>query len=129
MLQEAFNKVCSQAKQRESHYVSLYCRHSFYGGPEEGGWWGTDVILEATQEFPTKELAQSAKVEIEKLAAKLTADERRSHDRMCLNQMEWLDNRGLEADYLPENDGPDEYKVYIEQTPGEHESYGCRHYE
>lgn len=43
--------------------------------------------------------------------------------------MEWLEARGLDADYLPEPDGELSYFVTIEDQPGSSESRGCRHYE
>lgn len=127
-IQEAFNLICQEKKEPSSYYVCLMENVQFYGGPEEGGWWGTDSILIAYQEFPTEELANEAKEKIEKLAEELNQCERDQHGQLCLNQMEWLESRGLDADYLPENDGPSEYHVYVD-TEIPVSSYGSRHYE
>ena len=43
---EAFHQICKEAKPAKSHHVSLYANEPFYGGPEEGGWWGSDTVLE-----------------------------------------------------------------------------------
>lgn len=47
MIRESFFQVCGDAKPSNSFYVSLYSARPFYGGPEEGGWWGRDYVLEA----------------------------------------------------------------------------------
>jgi hypothetical protein len=101
----------------------------FYGGPEEGGWWGHDTVLEAYQQFPTKEAAEAAKLEVEKFASEMNGIRKREFGEYCLNSMEWLEARGLDADFLPEPDGETEYFVTIEDTPGEQVHQDCRHYE
>lgn len=123
----AFHKVCNEAKESGTYYVALFESRPFYGGPEEGGWWGTDRILVAYQRYESEEAAMSAKDAVEELAAELSAEDRRADGELCLRQMEWLDARGLEADYLPENDGASEF--YVTVTEGLPESaYGERHY-
>jgi hypothetical protein len=129
MLNEAFRTICRNIKVPHGYYVSLYCKHLYYGGPEEGGWWGHDMVLECYEEFATETEANEAFKQIQELAGKATVQSSREHDEMCLRQCEFLENRGLDYDYLPENDGPEEYKVYIENTVGEHEYRGPRHYE
>ena len=42
MINEAFFNICREAKPAKSSYVSLYVNVPYYGGPEEGGWWGSD---------------------------------------------------------------------------------------
>ena len=37
----------------------------------------------------------------------------RGYGDHCGRQMEWLEARGLEADYFPEDDGPEEYSVSV----------------
>jgi hypothetical protein len=128
-LQEAFDRVCAAAVNAEQWCVSLYLVSPFYGGPEEGGWWGTDYILEASQAFPTREAAEAAAEAVETLAEELAKEARRTYGEQCLRETEWLEKRGLDDDFLPEVDGPFEYRVLIEQTAGEAASRGCRHYE
>jgi hypothetical protein len=50
-LRAAFEAVCVNAVKREGVFLSIYRRSPFYGGPEEGGWWGEDVVLEEYQSF------------------------------------------------------------------------------
>jgi hypothetical protein len=127
-IQEAFNKVCTEAKQAETWYVVLMTSAPFYIGPEEGGTWGRDTIVEAYQAFQTEEGAEAAAEAVRKLAEEMTAEERTAYGKQCLAEMEWLDARGLDADYLRESDGPEEYYVMVTQGLPEN-SYGCRHYE
>ena len=127
-LKAAFDAVCDDAKKAGCWYVALFEARPYYGGPEEGGWWGTDRILVAYRMYESEEAAENAKEAIEVMAADLTADERKRDGDLCLRQMDWLDDRGLDADFLPENDGPSEFFVAV--TEGMPESaYGGRHYE
>ena len=128
-ISQSFYTVCQSASLPESHYVSLYCKSQYYGGPEEGGWWGTDHHLEAFQEFNTIESANIAKAKIEILASELTVESRKEYGEQCLRETAWLDVRGLDDSFLPEPDGPDEYYVLVEERPGQRESRGCRQYE
>lgn len=126
-LQEAFNQVCKEAKQPECWYVVLMESTRVYAGPWEGGTWVTDTFIVAYQEFPSEKLASHAAWEIEKLASELQNQARASHGEYCLRTMEWLDARGLDADFLPEPDGPSEYYVRVcEELPVE--SRGPREY-
>ena len=127
-LQEAFNQICKDAKPAEGYYVSLLEESSYYGGPEEGGWWGNDTNIVAYQYFPTEEEAEAAREAVEKLAQELEDTSNREHGEHCLRQMEWLEARGLDADYLPEDDGPSKFYVIVSKGLPE-ETCGPRHYE
>ncbi len=127
-IEAAFNRVCEQAKAPECWYVCLMETTPYFGGPEEGGWWGRDTVVAAYQQFPTEELAEAAANEVKKLAAELSTDAKRAFGEQCLREMEWCEQRGLDADYLPEPAGEEEYSVIVSQTlPSP--SFGCRHYE
>jgi hypothetical protein len=128
-LQEAFFGICKDAIPAKSYYVSLYLNQSFYGGPEEGGWWGSDTVLIAYQQFPTEEAAQTAREAVEKLASELNTQSRREFGEQCQREMEWLEARGLDADYLPEVDGEDSYFVAVEDNAGEQAHRGNRFFE
>lgn len=112
-IKSAFELICTEAKETDPHYVVLVSSVQCYGGPEEGGWWYTRQYVEEYQLYPTKEMAEKVAKEVEKSAEELKAMARRSHGDLCLNQLEWLEARGLDADYLPENDGPTEYEVLV----------------
>jgi hypothetical protein len=128
-IREAFNKICEQARQTESWFVNLCESSPYYGGPEEGGWWGHDTHVVAYQEFPSEELAEAAKEQVLKLAKELQEESRREYGEYCLRSMEWLEARELDADYLPEPDGPSEYYVAVTRGAPAEATYGCRHYE
>ncbi len=127
-LQSAFNEVCKEAKPAQGYFVSLMEYVRVYLGPEEGGCYGTDTHLVAYQYFSTEEAAEEAAKKVRELAKELKADAQREHGEMCLRQMEWLDARGLDADFLPEDDGPSDFCVVVSEGLPE-ESTCSRHYE
>ena len=117
-LQAAFDAICTEQRTPETWYVCLIESYQAYGGPEEGGWWYTRSSLVAYQAFASRELAEAAAESVEKLAAELDEQAQWQYGEMCLSQCEWLEARGLDPDYLPENDGPDEYRVMVtEELP------------
>jgi hypothetical protein len=128
-LQDAFLKVCEDAKPANGAYVSLYMIVPFYGGPEEGGWWGRDSHLVAYQWCPTEEEAERTRACVEAYAKELEEESRRAFGEYCNTTMEWLEARGLDADFLPPPDGETTYSVVVEDRSGSCESRGCRHYE
>jgi hypothetical protein len=128
-LQQAFEHVCEGAVKRNKCYLSIYEDCPYYGGPEEGGWWGHDTLLVASKDYPTEDAARQALDAVHKFANELQAASERAHGERCLHELEWLESRGLDADFLPEPDGPSDYWVTIEDRPGANESRGSRHYE
>ena len=127
-IREAFDKVCEDAREPEGAYVCLMERTPFYGGPEEGGWWGCDTDVVEYKWFSTTEEAESVRAKVDELAEEFKAESVRSHGEHCLREMEWLEARGLDADYLPEPDGPSDYYVTVADKVPTGRS-GCRHYE
>ena len=128
-MQEAFLSVIPDAVPARHAYVSLYIHTRPYGGPEEGGWWRDHYTLMATKEFPTEALAETAKVEVEKLAGELIIEAQQGFGEQCKREMEWCESRGLDADYLPEVDGDTIYFVSIEEQPGQGEAHDMGGYE
>lgn len=126
---EAFFRTCKEASLPKAAYVSLYVSEQFYGGAEEGGWWGNDVKLVASQLFVDMDEAEAAIEDVEKYATMLTEEATVGFNRQCRAECDWLDARGLDADYLPEVSGSDRYFVVVEERKGSAESEGCRHYE
>lgn len=126
-IESAFHAVCKEAREAAGWYVCLMEEVPFYGGPEEGGWWGEDTFLVAYQHFPSEEQALAAEMAVEGLAAILSNDSRREYGEHCLREMAWCEERGLEADFLPEPDGESRYYVTVVSTlPMNH--YGNRQY-
>ena len=126
-MQAAFDQVIADALVPEDWYVTLVESVPFYGGPEEGGWWGEDTFIVKYKKFPSHELAEQAANAVRKLAKEMTHQAQREYGQYCLNTMEMLDARGLDADYLPEPDGPTKYYVTVTQEIVQ-ESRGCRQY-
>lgn len=126
-IQAAFEAVLTEAVQAEDWYVILTEVVPYYGGPEEGGWWGSDSIVVAYQSFASYELAIAAKERVESLAQELTEESRMAYGRYCELTMEWLEQRGLDADFLPEPDGESRFYVSVSQEVPAN-SFGCRQY-
>lgn len=112
-IQAAFELICTERKEAKPFYVILVENVRCYGGPEEGGWWYDRHHLVEYQEYPTEEIASEVAEKVKEAAKELSEAARTGHGDLCLKQLEWLDARGLDADYLPENDGPAEYSVYV----------------
>lgn len=126
---EAFFETLPQAQPAAQHYCSLYLRVPYYGGPEEGGWWGHDDKLVAYEPFPTRELAEDARERAQARCKELNRLAEEDFGNTCLQQMEWLEARGLDSDFLPEPGGPVSYWIGVEDELGSCNSYGPRHYE
>ena len=129
MISEAFFQVCKDAKPAGRSYVSLYADVPYYGGPEEGGWWGSDRELVAYHECTTEEEAEAVRDKAIELSEQLSKEARDNFHRHCAAQCDWLEARGLDSDYLPEVDGEASYSVMIEDSPGSHAYRGSRRYE
>lgn len=133
--QDAFYQLCQDAtkiEERERRYVSLYREVQYYGGPEEGGWWGTDMVLESYYRCTHAEQAEQVAEQVQKLADQMTEDARRAHNEHAAAQVDYCESRGIDdidAFYGREEDGPDAWHVITESYPGVNESYGPRHYE
>ena len=125
---EAFHTLCKNATPAKGHYVSLYAVVPFYGGPEEGGWWGEDYELVAYHRCPAEAECILLRMEVQELAKELSANARYEFNRCCRNECAWLEERGLDDDFLPEPNGETRYCVFEEATPGEMASEGCRTY-
>lgn len=126
-LVQAFHAECTKAKKSKSYFVSLVENIPFYGGPEEGGWWGSDQIVKAYEEFPSLKSAKRAVARIKILAAQLDAESRREFGDQCLREMDWCDSRNVDYDYLPEVDGETTYSVLLTRRIPENR-YGTRGY-
>ena len=129
-IEEAYQQVCDDAEKAEGCWVSLYCDAPFYGGPEEGGWWGNDTVLVESKHFASKAQAEAVKAKVEETAKLLTKDAMQAHGQLCASQ---LDSCGWDGELAQsrygEVDGPSEYFVIIEQVSGANQAFGSRHYE
>lgn len=128
-IREAFEQVVAERKEikNEQWYVVLWEDTQYYGGPEEGGWYGWDHEPLEYAVFPNEETAEAVAAKVEERARKLSELSRRREGERCLQELAWLEARGLDADYLPERDQT-RYHVSVENKVPE-PSYGGRHYE
>lgn len=119
-IHEAFMKLVEQPIQCNRFYVVLWRRSQFYGGPEEGGWWGMDHIPEAYTRVDSREEAEALATRIEEMAKQLSRQAIMEHGRGCIAQLEWCEARGIEDSnsVFGEVGSPDEYYVQIgEELP------------
>lgn len=128
-IKAAFFEVCEAAQPAQRAYVSLYVDRPYYGGPEEGGWWGSDTELVAYQEVSNEVDAKAITAQVNTLAAELSKSAKDAFNRNCQAETEWLEARGLDDDYLREVDGAESYWVTTEDRPGSCASQGSRYYE
>jgi len=57
----------------------------------------------------------------------MALEAKKAYGEQCVREMEWLDARMLDADYLPEPDGPSDFSVLVIDSVPEN-SYGSRQY-
>jgi hypothetical protein len=125
---EAFFQVVKEAVPAKASYVSLYVNVPFYGGPEEGGWWGNDTELVAYHRVSNDVEAEAILTAVRAQVARLDKEAHDRFTRQCAAECEWLEARGLDSDYLPEVDGNETYWVTTESTPGSCVTTGERCY-
>lgn len=114
----SFFATCHTPEATEERFVSLYEHTSEYGGPEEGGWWRHSTVLVSTQKCANQFAAEHLLGRINERAKQLTDEARRRWAAHCAAETHWCEQRGLDADYLPEPDGPSEFEVVVESTAG-----------
>jgi hypothetical protein len=124
-----FVTACSEAEVPQRWYVSLYIRRPFYGGPEEGGWWGDDFDLVMAQPYLSREEACAAATKAREYAETLTKQEEKKWTRQCSTEILFAEARGMEpSDIFPETDGHASYEVIVEDKLGDHAYKGDRFY-
>lgn len=115
-IEQAWEMAIKEPQIAHPCYLCLISTYRAYGGPEEGGWWYDVSTLEEWKEFPSREAAEETKEQLEKIADELNFLARQEHGSYCQRSMEWLEARGLEADFLPEPDGEEKYIIEIHDT-------------
>jgi hypothetical protein len=128
----AYFDVCNDAVKvtNQRWFVSLYVKAPFYGGPEEGGWWGTDRLLVATYEVPSEEMANTVVEKIEGWVSETNDDAKREHDEVNLQLSINAEQKSYDSpeELYGEDDGVEEYYVVIENNVGQNEHRDDRHY-
>ena len=88
-------------------------RVPFYGGPEEGGWYGSDVLLVQTAEVANESLANKLSAAIQDLAKQLSIEARREDDLHMSLVLDAADAAGIDYENLPEPDGASSFFVIV----------------
>ena len=125
---EAFFSLCREAQPAEAAYVSLYRTDRWYGGPEEGGWWGSDDVLVAYHRVGSMAEAEAVQAEVRTLAEQLSRESKTAFQRQCAADVQWLEARGLDDSVLREVDGESSFWVAKEAVPGSFAHEGQRGY-
>lgn len=128
----AFDELVKDAVAAEAAFVSLYLDVPFYGGPEEGGWWGSDTELVAYHRCVTAEQAELLKAAVIAKSEELNKEAKDRFNAQCARELEWLEENDPLCDdagvYFPEPDGEVRYWVAIETRPGSFMRQGERSY-
>lgn len=131
-IEAAFKQVVADSVTARASYVSLYLDTPFYGGPEEGGWWGSDTELVEYRRCETEAEAAALKDAVGVVAEKLSERARRAFNAQCAAQIEWIEENDPLCDdesvYFPEPDGELRYWVAVEDRPGSFVRVGDRCY-
>lgn len=128
-IQEAYQQVCKDAvKPTDGVWLTLYCSYPFYGGRKADRWWGQDtVVVKESKFFQFNDKAEKTKVLVDQTATDMNILAKRAYGSRCLEECQWLDERGLDPDYFPEPDGEERYFVVIESEQGAQEQRGDRY--
>lgn len=115
---EAFRLICKEAKSHHQHWwVCLMESVATYGGPEEGGWWNFSTYVVQSQRFDSEAAANEAAEKIKEMAEQLSIAQSRREGEECLRSLEWLEARGLDADFLPEPSRTDFFVGVYDHLP------------
>jgi hypothetical protein len=116
-ISEAFHATVTDATTvTNGAYLVLRRREQFYGGPEEGGWYGWDDFVVAYKHFPSEDLARAAMGAVEAYAKDLNREATDAQNRAARAACELADARG--EDLGNADDAywtlPDEHYVRVE---------------
>lgn len=125
---QAWNEIMEDAEEAEACVVSLYSVEPYYGGPEEGGWWGNLYILKEYVRCSSRDAAEKLQEKLQERCSQLNYEAKIADGEHCLRMMEWFEKRGQDTDDYG-YDGPSSYSVFIEKIPGENQVTERAHYE
>ena len=125
---QAWNEIIEDSEVAQECYLSLYENVSYYGGPEEGGWWGYLQILQKYCKCSSREQAEMLSNKLREHCEQLNKESKKADGEDCLRHMERADRRGEDVDD-DGYDGPSTYYMIIESMPGQHQVTTKSHYE
>ena len=129
IIERAWDRVVEDATKAEGCYVVLFCDRPYYGGPEEGGWWGTDNLVVSYRRCSTQEEAEAILTKMDEEVKNLNREADLDHGHLCLAQCARADAMGVEVESLyGEDSGSLRFRATITQElPRDY--YGNRFYE
>jgi len=125
---EAWNEIMADAQEAEECIVSMYSIEPYYGGPEEGGWWGNLLILKEFVRCTTRNAAEKLQEKLQSRCEEMSREEKTFDYEECLRVCVRAYARGEDVDDHG-YDGPSSYTVLIEKFPGENQVTERSHYE
>jgi hypothetical protein len=130
-IREAFEEALRDATLVQDWHCTLYLTERWYGGAEEGGWWGSTVSAVAHVTYKTEAEAEAALAAVKQLAIAKTKEAKQIHGDVCLQQLDYCEQRGIDDanSVFGEVDGEDSYSVRIENELGASEYSMSRYYE
>ena len=124
----AWNEIIEDKEVAQECYLSLYEEIPYYGGPEEGGWWGHLHILKQYCKCPTLDYAEELRKKLEIHCKELTEEAKRANGEHCLHYIQQAEARNEDVDDYG-YDGPMSYYVIIESVAGQNQVTERSHYE
>jgi len=125
----AFNAIVESPIPCRRHFVVLWEHRPFYGGPEEGGWWGADELPVSYCATSTEVEAVELRLRIMELAKDITKQAQEEYEATCSHQLQWCEDRNIYDcnSIFGEVDGPIRYYVTVtDELPNAR--FGERHY-
>lgn len=125
---QAWDAIVEDSEVAQECYLSLYKVEPYYGGPEEGGWWGYLHILQKYCKCSSRAQAEMLMEKLQDHCKELTEEAKKADGDDCLRHMERADRRG--EDVSDDGyDGPSRYYMTIESMPGQNQVTTRSHYE
>ncbi len=125
---QAWDEIVEDSEVAQECYLSFYENVPYYGGPEEGGWWGYLQILQKYCKCSSRQQAEMLREKLHKYCEELTEEAKKADGENCLRHIERADRRGEDVDD-DGYDGPSTYYMIIETMPGQHQVTTRSHYE
>jgi len=125
---QAWKEIVEDSEVAQECYLSLYENQPYYGGPEEGGWWGYRQILQQYCRCTSRDAAEMLMKKLENYCEQLSKEAKKADGDDCLQHMERADQRGEDVDDYG-YDGPSTFYMIIEAIPGQNQNTTQRRYE
>ena len=125
---QAWNEIIEDSEVAQECYLCLYEQVPYYGGPEEGGWWGYLNILKEYCKCSSHEAAEMLSNKLREHCEQLNKESKIADSDDCLRHIERADRRGEDVDD-DGYEGASTYHLTIESIPGQSQNTTRSHYE